>query len=160
MEIIKLSDQTPINDAQEGIKNYIGDLITNDYLKLNNKAIPDRQPIPKVQDIQTVQGGKQWFSTLDMSKVYYQGHVHPDSRKYTAIFYPWSLYKQIRIPFGLKNAPLCFQRYVNETLEGLRGLKYIAYLDEILVYFNKAFDEQLENLQTVLMKQKSKEIKL
>ena len=57
MEIIKLSDQTPINDAQEGIKNYIGDLITNDYLKLNNKAIPDRQPIPKVQDIQTVQGG-------------------------------------------------------------------------------------------------------
>ena len=57
MEIIKLSDQTPISDAQEGIKNYIGDLITNDYLKLNNKAIPDRQPIPKVQDIQTVQGG-------------------------------------------------------------------------------------------------------
>ena len=57
MEIIKLSDQTPINDAQEGIKNYIGDLITNDYLKLNNKTIPDRQPIPKVQDIQTVQGG-------------------------------------------------------------------------------------------------------
>ena len=43
-----------------------------------------------------------------------------------------------------EKCPLCFQRYANETLEGLRGLKFIAYLDEILVYFNKAFDEQLE----------------
>ena len=69
------------------------------------------------------------------------------------------LYKWIWIPYGLTNAPPCFQRYINETLEGLRDLKCLAYLDDILVYC-KTFDEQLENLEAVLMKLKSKGIKL
>ena len=41
-----------------------------DYHKLNNKTIPDRQPIPKIQDMLDCLRGKQWFSALDMSKVY------------------------------------------------------------------------------------------
>ena len=38
------------------------------------------------------------------------------------------------------------QWYINETLEGLRDLKGLAYLGDILVY-GKTFDEQLENLE-------------
>ena len=76
-----------------------------DYHKLNNKTIPDRQPIPKIQDMLDCLRGQQWFSTLDMSKTYHQGYIHPDSRKHTAFFTPWSLYKWIRIPYGLTNAP-------------------------------------------------------
>ena len=56
--------------------------------KLNNKTIPDRQPIPKIQDMLDCLRGQQWFSTLDMSKAYHQGYIHPDSRKYAA-FYCW-----------------------------------------------------------------------
>ena len=76
-----------------------------DYRKLNNKTIPDMQPIPKIQDMLDCLGGQQWFSTLDMSKTYHQGYIHPDSRKHTAFFTPWSLYKWIRILYGLTNAP-------------------------------------------------------
>ena len=54
---------------------------------------------------------------------------------------------------------LYFQCYINETLEGLRDLKCLTYLDDILVY-GKTFDEQLENLEAVLMKLRSKGIKL
>ena len=94
-----------------------------------------------------------------MSKVYHQGHINPDSRKYAAFSIPWSLYKWIRIAYGLANVLPCFKCYINETLEGPRGLKCLAYLDDILVY-SKALDEQLENLEAVLMKLKSKGIKL
>ena len=94
-----------------------------------------------------------------MSKAYHQGYIHPDSRKYTAFFSPWSLYKWIRKPYGLTNAQLYFQRYINETLEGLRDLKCLTYWDDILVY-GKTFDGQLENLEAVLMKLRSKGIKL
>ena len=103
--------------------------------------------------------GQQWFSTLDMGKAYHQGYIHPDSRKYTAFTTPWSLYEWIRIPYSLTNAPPCFQHYINETVEGLRDLKFLAYLKNILVY-GKTFDEQLENLEAVLMKLKLKGIKL
>ena len=54
---------------------------------------------------------------------------------------------------------ILFSAYINETLEGLRDLKCIVYLDNILVY-GKTFDEQSENLEAVLMKLKSKRIKL
>ena len=117
---IKLSDQIPIKKSYRRIprklygevKNYIDDLIANewvkqsnwsyaspmvcvrkidrslrlciDYRKLNNKAIPDRQPKPKIQDMLDCLGVQQLFSTLDMSKTYHQGYIHPDSRNYIA----------------------------------------------------------------------------
>ena len=112
---IKLSDQIPINKSYrcipqklyEEFKNYIDDLITNewakqsnlayasplvcvcqkdgslrlhiDYRKLSNKTIPDRQAILKIQDMLDCLGGQQWFSALDMGKAYHQGYIHPDS---------------------------------------------------------------------------------
>ena len=191
---IKLTDETPINEFSrpiprtlyEEVKNYVDDLITNewvkksnsafaspmvcarksdgslrlciDYRKLNNRTIPDRQPIPKIQDIKDSLGGQQWFSTLDMSKAYHQGYIHPESRKCKVFFTPWSLYEWIRIPFKLTNAPPCFQRYINEVLEGLRDLKCIAYLDDILVY-GRTFEEHLQNLEIVLKRLKSKGIR-
>ena len=94
-----------------------------------------------------------------MGKAYHQGYIQPDSRKYTAFSTPWSLYEWIWIPYGLTNTPPCFQRYINVTLEGVRDLTCLAYLEDILVY-GKAFDEKLENLEAILIKLKSKGIKL
>ena len=44
-----------------------------DYRKLNNKTIPEKQPIPKMQDILYRLGGQEWFSTVDMSKALSSG---------------------------------------------------------------------------------------
>ena len=46
-----------------------------DYCELNKKTIPDRQPIPKVQDILDTFGGKSWFTVLDQGKAYHQGFI-------------------------------------------------------------------------------------
>ena len=72
-----------------------------DYRKLNLKTIPDRQPIPRIQDILDSLHGNRWFTTLDMSQAYHQGDLHEDSRKFTAFSTPWSLYEWVRIPYGL-----------------------------------------------------------
>jgi len=44
-----------------------------DYRDLNRKTHPDRQPIPRVQDIMDSLGGNSWFSSLDQGKAYHQG---------------------------------------------------------------------------------------
>ena len=69
-----------------------------DYRALNAKTIPDRQPIPRIQDVLDSLGGNQWFSTLDQGKAYHQGFVTEECKHMTAFVTPWGLYEWNRIP--------------------------------------------------------------
>ncbi len=130
-----------------------------DYRDLNSKTIPDRQPIPRVQDILDGLGGNAWFSLLDQGKAYHQGFMSLESRYLTAFTTPWGLHEWIRIPFGLMNAPAAFQWFMEESLEGIRDKICIPYLDDILV-FTESFDEQLEAVKKVLQRLQSHGVKL
>ncbi len=55
-----------------------------DYRELNKRTIPDRHPLPRVQDTLDGLGGNKWFSLVDQGKAYHQGYMHADSRPMTA----------------------------------------------------------------------------
>ena len=102
-----------------------------DYRAVNRNPIPDRSPIPHLQDFSASLEGMTVFSKLDLVKAYHEIPVHPNDVHKTAITTPFGLFEYFRMPFGLRNAAQTFQRFMDEILRGF-PFAY-AYVDDVLV---------------------------
>lgn len=120
-----------------------------DFREINDNTIPDRFPLPLIEDqIARLHGGC-YFSILDMASGFHQIPMHPDSIETTAFITPDGQYEYLAMPFGLRNAPAVFQRAVMEALGELENLYVVAYMDDLLIV-SRTPKEALERLQIVL----------
>ncbi|BHF81061.1 hypothetical protein SprV_0702419000 [Sparganum proliferum] len=117
-----------------------------DYRALNNTTIPDRYPVPHLQDFAGALFGKSVFSKIDLVRAFHQIPVAPEDVPKTAVTTPFGLFEFIRMPFGLRNAAQTFQRFIDRVL---RGLPFVyAYIDDLLVASRNA-KEHKEHLALV-----------
>ena len=65
----------------------------------------------------------------------------------------------MRVPFGLKNAPPAFQRFMNRALGDYKGQICEPYLDDVLAH-SVSFDQHVEDLEKILMRLREHGIKL
>lgn len=118
-----------------------------DYRRLNDRTIPDRYPVPRIEDFHHILKGAKVFSKIDLFKAYFHIPIAEEDKKKTAIITPFGLYEFNVMSFGLRNAPSTFQRFINEVLHGLNFV--FAFLDDILIASGSE-EEHRNHLQLVL----------
>ena len=93
--------------------------------------------------------GARFFSSMDLKSGFWQVRMSEKSWQYTA-FTVGSLgvYKFLRMPYGLCNAPATFQRLMQNCLGELNLTYALVYLDDVIVY-SKTEEDHLRRLQAV-----------
>lgn len=124
-----------------------------DYRQLNSVTIPDAYPLPRIDDLLHNAKPTPFMSTIDLRAGYWQISVKDDHRDKTAFVTPFGIYRFLRMPFGLRNAPATFQRMMDRFRISLNHIKLMAYLDDLIV-MSATFEDHLKDLQEVFTKLK------
>ncbi|VBB34777.1 unnamed protein product [Acanthocheilonema viteae] len=122
--------------------------ICADFRVTINKALLDESHlIPTFNELITKIGGGETFSILDLKDAYLQIPINKESQDALTIVTHMGYFKYARLPFGLTNAPLIFQRIIDKLLRGCP--QTAAYLDDIIIT-GSDIEEHKKNLRKVL----------
>lgn len=148
--IVQPSD-SPYASAIVLVKKKNGEIrMCVDYRAINRVTIRDNYPIPLIEDCLEYFSGKRYFSTLDLRDGFHHIPMNEDSVKYTSFVTPFGQFEYTHMPFGLKNAPAVFQRYIHLQLKPLidKGL-IVVYLDDVSIATSD-LNSHIEVLREVL----------
>lgn len=106
--------------------------LCSDYkMTINQTALVDSYPLPRVEDMFASLGGGKCFSKLDLSNAFLQIPLDQESQNLITINTHKGLFKFSRMPFGVSAAPSIFQRTIESILQGIPNV--VVYIDDILV---------------------------
>ena len=120
-----------------------------DFRHLNARTKKDSYLIPKCPETMESLVGARYFSTMDLKSGFWQCKVSDDSRQYMAFTVgSMGVYKFLRMPYGLCNAPAMFQRLMQNCLGELNLSFTMVYLDNVIMY-SEMPEDHLTRLQAV-----------
>ena len=117
-----------------------------DFRALNAITVGDACPIPDHDAIMSKMCTARYFTKLDLTKGYWQIGIENDSRAYTAFQAAGELFQFKRMAFGLKNAPMTFNRMMNRLLGQREDV--VFFFDDVTI-FHEQWDNHLAALKVV-----------
>ncbi|KAF0039087.1 hypothetical protein F2P81_009571 [Scophthalmus maximus] len=103
-----------------------------DLRSVNKAVIPDKYPLPTVEELASKFHGSSVFSKPDLRQGYMQVMLHPNSRDLTAFVSYVGFFTLHPHAFRLSSAPSCFQKIMSTMFAGIPGV--VIYLDDIVVH--------------------------
>uniref|UniRef100_A0A146KYH2 RNA-directed DNA polymerase n=1 Tax=Lygus hesperus TaxID=30085 RepID=A0A146KYH2_LYGHE len=123
--------------------------MATDFRELNSNTVSERFPLPLIQDQLARLSNQNYFTSLDCASGFYGIPTSEDTRQMLAFSTPDSHYQYRRMPFGVKNAPACYQRAIITALGDLANTYCLAYLDDLLIV-SSTKEEAFTRLEEVL----------
>ena len=127
-------------------------------MRMANQAINRvRYPIPTVNDISLDLNGAKYFSKLDLAQAYHQLPLDEESRYITAFSTHVGLFRYKRLAYGINASAEIFQHALQQSLQGIQGVRNIA--DDIIVH-GKSREEHDKALRNCLKRLQEKGLTL
>ena len=120
-----------------------------DYRQLNNVAIKNKYPLPRIDDLFDQLQGARCFSKIDLRSGYHQLWIRNDDVPKTTFRTRYGHYEFLVMSFGLINAPTAFMDLMNRVFRPFLDRFVIVFIDDILVY-SKSEEEHARHLRFVL----------
>jgi len=105
-----------------------------DYRGINRITIPNRYPLPLMQELKERIQGAQWLTNMDLKNRFHLIRIKEGDEWKTAFHTRYGLYKFLVMPFGLSKAPATFQDMMNHIFRDMLDLGLLAYMDDLLIY--------------------------
>jgi len=103
---------------------------------LNHISKKDHYPLPLISDLLDL-SRKAWvYSKIDLHHAYHLVHIADGDEWKTAFRTRYGSFEWSVMLFGLTNASVAFQQFMNNIFSDLLDVCVVIYLDDILIYSN------------------------
>jgi hypothetical protein len=99
-------------------KNGVDIRMCIDYRLVNGFIQMSNYPLPLIADLLIGFESAMWFKSLDMASGFWAITMTERAKLISAFVCPFGHFQWLRMPFGLKNAPLVYQHVINNCLWG------------------------------------------
>ena len=121
-----------------------------DLRKVNARLRPDAYPLPKQDDILGALGGAGIFTSLDITKSFFQQRILESDQWKTAFVTPHRGQEVLTVStMGLANSPGFFQHRMEDLLRRYLWDYVLVYIDDVVI-FSRTPDEHIDHLEKIL----------
>nr|GEX53972.1 reverse transcriptase domain-containing protein [Tanacetum cinerariifolium] len=122
-----------------------------DYRKLNDATRKDRFPLPFMDQMLERLSGNEFYYFLDGFSGCFQILINPPDQEKTTFTCPYGTFAYRKMPFGLCNAPMTFQRCMMAIFHDMIEKTMEVFMVDFLV-FGDSFSSCLSHLDTMLQR--------